>query len=161
MPTTTKILGIDPGFARCGYGVITTSNDYFTYITHGVIETPAGDADEKRLLDVSNELTKILQEHKPDIVSIEDLFFFKNVKTAMKVAQARGVILATVAQAKVPVESYTPLQIKQAVTGYGRADKKQMQEMVKASLNLNKIPKPDDAADGLACAICEARMNRY
>jgi len=157
----TKILGIDPGFARCGYGIIETSNDSLTYIHHGVIETPAGMADEKRLLSVANEIAKLITTHSPNVVSIEELFFFKNAKTAMKVAQARGVILATIARHKIPITSFTPLQIKQALTGYGRADKNQIQEMVMAALRLGEIPKPDDAADGLACAICDARMSQY
>ncbi len=147
------ILGIDPGTAKIGFGVINKTRE-LKLIEYGCIQTPKNLKDSQRLIKLHEQLQKIIKKHKPDMVAVEDLFFFKNLKTAISVSQARGVILLTAAKLKVPISEYTPLQIKQAVTGYGRAEKKQVQKMVKMILNLKKIPKPDDAADALAAAIC-------
>lgn len=147
------ILGIDPGFAITGYGIIEKTGSKFKYITHGAITTNAGTEFCKRLEITHKELDKIIKKYNPDLFSIEELFFAKNTKTGINVAQSRGVIILTALQNKLPIFEYTPLQIKQAITGYGRADKNQIQQMVKLLLNLKEIPKPDDAADALAIAI--------
>ena len=128
-------------------------------IEYGCIETDPQYSTAERLLKLDTDLEKIIKKHKPDRAAVEDIFFFKNLKTAVKVSQARGVILARIAKMKIPVCEYTPLQVKQAVTSYGRAEKKQVQQMVKLLLNLKEIPKPDDAADALAVAICCANSN--
>jgi len=148
-----KIIGIDPGTAIIGYGVI-NSGKKLEVIDYGCIKTSVDLSTAERLNVLHKELSLLLKKHKPEIVAVEDIFFFKNLKTAIKVSQARGVILLTVAQNKIPVAEYTPLQIKQAVACYGRAEKIQVQKMVKTLLNLKEIPKPDDAADALAVAIC-------
>jgi len=149
------ILGIDPGTAITGYGVIEILGNKIKPIDYGCIVTDKKSSAAERLLLLDKELSKIIKKYKPKRIAVEDIFFFKNLKTAIKVSQARGVILAAAARLKTAsIEEYTPLQIKQAVSGYGRADKKQVQKMVKAILNLKEIPKPDDAADGLAAAIC-------
>ncbi|MFH1611895.1 MAG: crossover junction endodeoxyribonuclease RuvC [bacterium] len=156
------ILGIDPGTAIVGYGFLNkTPNNNLEVIDYGCIFTEPEFSTAERLIEVEKQLTKLIKKYKPSVVGVEDLFFFKNVKTAVKVSQARGVILATVARLNIPIEEYTPLQIKQAVTTYGRADKKQVQQMVKLLLNLEKIPKPDDAADALAAAICCANSINF
>lgn len=147
------ILGIDPGFAITGYGIIEKQGNKYKYITHGVITTDAKLDFQERLKINHEELDKIIKQYKPEIFGIEELFFAKNTKTAINVAQSRGVIILTALQNKLKIYEYTPLQIKQALTGYGRADKNQIQQMVKTILCLNKIPKPDDAADALAIAI--------
>jgi len=149
------ILGIDPGTAIIGFGLIEKDkNQKLKAINYGCIKTPNTLSTAERLKILSQELTALIKKHKPDAVAVEDIFFFKNLKTAIKVSQARGVILLTIANADTPVYEYTPLQIKQAVACYGRAEKAQVQQMVKALLNLAEIPKPDDAADALAVAIC-------
>ncbi len=148
------ILGIDPGTAITGYGLIKKSNRGIKIIEYGCIETETKFSTAERLNILDKKLAKIIKKHQPDKVAVEDIFFFKNLKTVIKVSQARGVILARMAKMKIPVFEYTPLQIKQAVTSYGRAEKKQVQQMVKLLLNLKEIPKPDDAADALATAIC-------
>jgi crossover junction endodeoxyribonuclease RuvC len=147
------VLGIDPGTAIIGYGII-DSGKKLELIDYGCIKTSADMSTAERLEKLHKELEVIIKKYKPEIAAIEDIFFFKNLKTAIKVSQARGVILLTVAQNNVPVAEYTPLQIKQAVACYGRAEKAQVQKMVKALLGLKEIPKPDDAADALAVAIC-------
>ena len=147
------VIGIDPGLALMGFGVIESDGYRFRVLDYGVIDTPAHTNDGDRLLQIWNELNAMFQKYKPDAVSIEELFFNKNVKTAISVAQARGVALLAVKAAGIPLYEYTPLQAKQAVVGYGRAEKKQIQLMVKTILNLKEIPKPDDAADALAIAI--------
>ena len=147
------ILGIDPGTAIIGYGVI-DSNRKLELIDYGCIKTSADLSTADRLVILNKELEKLLKKYKPDAVAVEDIFFFKNLKTAIKVSQARGVILLTIAHLKIPIYEFTPLQIKQAVACYGRAEKVQVQRMVKTLLNLKDIPKPDDAADALAVAIC-------
>ncbi len=148
------ILGIDPGTAIIGYGIIERLSDKLKIIKYGCIRTEPKYSTAERLDRLDQELTKLTKKYKPDKMAIEDIFFFKNLKTAIKVSQARGVILCLAARMKIPVIEYTPLQVKQAVTSYGRAEKKQVQEMVKLLLKLEKIPKPDDAADALAVAIC-------
>ncbi|MAF20574.1 MAG: crossover junction endodeoxyribonuclease RuvC [Parcubacteria group bacterium] len=154
------ILGIDPGTAITGYGIIEKNGDILKMIKYGCIKTTKDHSSAERLYQIDQQLTKLIRQYKPKQVAIEDIFFFKNLKTAIKVSQARGVILAQAARMKIPVFEYTPLQIKQAVTGYGRADKSQVQKMVKLILSLKEIPKPDDAADALAAAICCAHSIR-
>ncbi|OGY91812.1 MAG: crossover junction endodeoxyribonuclease RuvC [Candidatus Komeilibacteria bacterium RIFCSPLOWO2_02_FULL_48_11] len=148
------ILGIDPGIADTGYGVITKHGDDYAVIAYGSIKTPAKDGLPARLQRLHRELRMLIKKHSPDIVAVEELFFSKNVKTAITVSHARGVILLTAREAGCLVREFTPLQVKQALVGYGRADKNQIQQMVKTILGLKEIPKPDDAADALAVAIC-------
>jgi len=148
-----KIIGIDPGTAIIGYGII-NSGKILELIDYGCITTSINLSTAERLEKLHKELEVLIKKHKPEIVAVEDIFFFKNLKTAIKVSQARGVILLTIAQNKIPVAEFTPLQIKQAVACYGRAEKAQVQKMVKVLLNLKEIPRPDDAADALAIAIC-------
>ncbi len=151
-----RILGIDPGTGILGFGVIDVEKGNITFVDAGVIRTPVKEDDAVRLLTIYDELTEIIKDTKPQMVSVEKLFFAKNVTTAMSVAQARGVVLLCAMQAGLQIVEYTPMQIKQAITGYGKADKKQMQEMVRIILGLESIPKPDDAADALAAAITHA-----
>jgi len=155
MPTSNKkiILGIDPGIADTGWGIIEKHGQKITMVDCGSIKTPAKTEFIKRLKTLHQELHDIIKKYKPDAVSVEELFFCKNVKTALVVGQARGVVLMTIAQNNLPIFEYTPLQVKQALTSYGKADKKQVGQMVKVMLNLKTIPKPDDAADALAIAI--------
>jgi len=153
------ILGIDPGTAATGFGII-KKNRELKPIDYGLITTPADLSTAERLNRLHNELHLLIKKHKPDIVAVEDIFFFKNLKTAIKVSQARGVILLTAAKSKIPIFECTPLQVKQAITSYGRAEKIQVQKMVKVLLDLKEIPKPDDAADALAVAICCAHSIR-
>ena len=148
------ILGIDPGLATLGYSIVEKKGNKFKAIDYGVIKTSADKISFNRLEKIHNELKQIIEEYKPDNMAVEELFFNKNVKTAIKVGQARGVILLTGAESDLNVGEYTPLQVKQGVVGYGRASKAQVQQMVKALLNLEEIPRPDDAADALAVAIC-------
>ncbi len=154
------ILGIDPGYAIVGIGVIEYLGNKFRPIEYNAITTEASMITSLRLKKIKEEIADYLDKYKPDAVAIEELFFNNNQKTAIAVAQARGVLVAETAARDIPIFEYTPLQIKQAITGYGRADKKQIQQMVKMLLNLNAIPKPDDAADGLAVAICHAHSSR-
>ena len=150
------ILGIDPGIATVSYGIIQYENGRFRTIATGAIETPAGIDVENRLEIVYNDLCELIQMYSPTEMAIEELFFNTNQKTAIAVAEARGVILLAARKNNLNIAEYTPIQVKMAVTGYGRAEKKQVQEMVKIILGLPKIPKPDDAADALALAICHA-----
>lgn len=153
-----KLLGIDPGTAIVGFGVIETDHRTHHLVDAGVIRTPAKQADEIRLHTIYTNLEEIITTHNPDIMVVEKLFFAKNVTTAMTVSQARGVILVVATIHGVPIVEYTPLQIKQALTGYGRADKNQIQQMVKVLLALQEIPKPDDCADALAAALTHATV---
>jgi crossover junction endodeoxyribonuclease RuvC len=154
-----RIIGIDPGTGILGFGVVDfVHGKQPKLVDVGVITTPAHTPLDQRLLDIYDSLTEIIATTKPDVMSIEKLFFAQNVTTAISVSHARGVAMLTGAQAKLPIFEYTPLQIKQTLTGYGRADKKQVQEMVKIHLNLKTIPKPDDAADALAAAITHDLM---
>lgn len=155
-----RILGIDPGTGILGFGVIEASKGKAQLVDAGVIRTPAKQEDAIRLETIFDELTTIIEETKPTEMSVEKLFFAQNVTTAMTVAQARGVVLLCGKQAGLNIFEYTPLQIKQALTGYGRADKSQIQEMVKVILQLKQIPKPDDAADALAAAITHSMTIR-
>ena len=156
-----RILGIDPGTGILGFGIIDIDRNKPKLVDGGVIRTPVKEDDAVRLLTIYDELTEIIKQHKPDAMSVEKLFFARNVTTAMTVAQARGVVLLCGQQIGIPIYEYTPMQIKQAITGYGKADKKQMQEMVRVLLGLREIPKPDDAADALAAAITCSMSVRY
>ena len=147
-----KILGIDPGTATTGFAVIEKINGEVSALDFGVISTRPKNSPEKRLLEISENLNELIEFHAPDLVAVESLFFFKNHTTAFAVAQARGVVLLTVAKFQIPLAELTPLQVKQSVTGYGHAEKKQIQKMVKEIFSLDKIPRPDDAADALAIA---------
>ncbi len=150
-----RILGIDPGYGRCGFGLIESrdqSGSQWQVITHGVITTPAGLPHADRLREISRDVDQILTEHKPSKFVIEELFFAKSTTTALKVAEARGVVIARAAEKGVEVIEVKPNEVKLAVTGYGKADKRQVQEMVKTIFSLSEIPKPDDAADALAIA---------
>ncbi len=155
-----RIIGIDPGTGILGFGVIDVERGKATLVDAGVIRTPAKEDDAIRLQTIFDELTDIITETKPAHMSVEKLFFAQNVTTAMTVAQARGVVLLCGRQAGLEIFEYTPLQIKQALTGYGRAEKKQMQEMVRVVLQLKEVPKPDDCADALAAAITHSMTRR-
>ena len=154
------ILGIDPGYAIVGIGVLEYKGNSFRPIEYNAITTHSSEATSLRLKRIKEDIQEYLHKYKPDAVAIEELFFNNNAKTAILVAQARGVLVAEVAAAGIQIYEYTPLQIKHAVTGYGRAEKGQIQQMVKMLLNLNAIPKPDDAADALAVAICHAHSSK-
>jgi len=159
MPNKRKrrILGIDPGFARTGWGIVDVGSK-IEAIDYGCIETHKDMEYSDRLISLSKELNKIIKHHKPELAGVEQLFFVKNVKTGIQVGEARGIIILTLAQSKLPIHEFTPLQVKQAVAGYGNADKGQVQRMVKTLLALKSIPKPDDAADALAVAICTSSV---
>jgi len=155
-----RIIGIDPGTGILGFGVVDTTNGKSKLVTAGVITTPPHTPLDERLEEIFDGLTDIIAETKPDVMSVEKLFFARNVTTAMSVASARGVAILTGRKARLPIAEYTPMQIKQSLTGYGKADKKQVQEMVRMQLGLKEIPKPDDAADALAAAITHQMMIR-
>lgn len=155
-----RIIGIDPGTGILGFGVVDIDGMKTKLVTAGVIKTPAHTPLDERLEEIFDGLTEIIAETKPDVMSIEKLFFSRNVTTAMSVSHARGVAMLTGRKARLPIFEYTPMQIKQSLTGYGKADKKQMQEMVRLQLNLKEIPKPDDAADALAAAITHGMSTR-
>lgn len=150
------VLGIDPGYAIVGYGAVEFVGGKFKVLGYGAITTPAGEPLSSRLLEIYRDMLTLLDKFKPDAVSVEELFFNTNVKTGIAVSHARGVILLSAAERGYPMFEYTPLQVKQAVVGYGRAEKKQVMELTKTILGMDKIPRPDDAADGLALAICHA-----
>lgn len=155
------ILGIDPGFAIMGYGIIHYAGNRFKPIHYGAITTPSTMTTDQRLKEIYENLWEVLEIYKPDAVAIEELFFNTNAKTAIMVGQARGVAIVAAANKGIPIYEYTPLQVKQGVVGYGRADKTQVQQMIKALLNLEKIPKPDDVADALAVAVCHAHSGKF
>ncbi len=155
-----RILGIDPGTAIVGWAVLETNAHSAIPIAYGHISTSPKHPLSQRLFEISADLKAIIEEHRPDEASVEELFFFKNVTTAMAVSHARGVILLTLESLNVRMFEYTPLQVKQSLTGYGRAEKKQVQVMVKNILKLPAIPKPDDTADALALAICHLHSRR-
>ncbi|MFH0905114.1 MAG: crossover junction endodeoxyribonuclease RuvC [bacterium] len=159
-PTAKIIFGLDPGTATTGYGVLIDDGRQLRHLAHGCILTPAGSEQHHRLQTIAKEFKALLRKYQPDLVAVESLYFFKNVSTAMSVAQARGVLLETAASAGLPVMSFTPLQVKQALTGYGKADKKQIQKMVKIVMGLAELPGPDDAADALAIAITCAHSSK-
>ena len=156
-----RILGIDPGFAITGYSIIDYIGNKFKLETSGAILTEAGVSFPQKKKKIYTDLNNIINTYKPDAMSIEELFFNNNAKTAINVAQARGVILMTARINKLDIFEYTPLQIKQAVTGYGRADKMQVQRMVKMILNTEKLPKLDDITDSMAIAICHAHSSKF
>lgn len=155
-----RIIGIDPGTGILGFGVVDFHRGKTRLVTAGVITTPAHTPIDERLEEIFDGLTSIIAETEPELMSIEKLFFSQNVTTAISVAQARGVAMLTGRRAKLPIAEYTPQQIKQTLTGYGKADKKQVQEMVRLQLGLTEVPKPDDCADALAAAITHAMMSR-
>ena len=154
-----RILGIDPGYGITGFGVIEADRGKQSLITCGAITTPAGMDFSARLEIIYNDMTELIRATKPDAVAIEELFFGQNVTTGIGVAQSRGVILLAIRQAGLEVTSYKPMQVKQALVGYGNASKHQMQEMTKRLLHLPAMPKPDDAADAIAIALCHARSS--
>ena len=155
------ILGIDPGIAILGYGLVKYETNRFTVIDYGAITTDAGINMSARLTIIYDRLVDIIKRYNPDAFAVEELFFNKNIKTALTVGHARGVAVLAGSKSGVQVYEYTPLQVKQAVVGYGRADKNQMQQMVKVILNLGEIPKPDDVADALAVAICHGNSSKF
>lgn len=148
------IIGFDPGLADTGFGVIAAAGSKVTCLAYGSLKTPAKTDLPSRLADLHHQTEELLERFQPDLVGIEQLFFCRNVTTAFQVGQARGVVMLSIGQRQIPCLEFTPLQIKQAVAGYGQADKAQVQKMVKLTLGLKEVPKPDDAADGLAAALC-------
>ena len=156
-----RIIGIDPGYAITGYAVLDYTGNHFELVKSGAIETKAGVPLPKRLLKIYDDMQLLVNEYKPDAISIEELFFNRNTTTAIGVAQGRGAVLIIAAKNNIPIYEYTPLQVKQGVVGYGRADKKQVQMIVKTILNLESVPKLDDTTDAIAIAICHAHSYRF
>ena len=152
-----KILGIDPGMAIVGYGLIEINDTKPILTASGSIQTDKNLSDSKRLLEIYNDLSTIIEKYNPDCASVENLFFFKNQKTVIPVAEARGVILTVLEKYNVPTFSYTPMEVKQVLTGYGRAEKKEVEQMVKMALEAETLPKLDDTVDAIAIAICHSR----
>ena len=152
-----RILGIDPGIAIVGFGLIESNRGSVRMLQYGAVTTEAGLPLATRLVQIENDMTALIAQLKPDEIAVEELFFSKNITTGIAVAHGRGVILCTAERLGVPIVEYTPMQVKQAVAGYGLADKKQVMDMTKRLLKLKAVPKPDDAADALAIAICHAR----
>jgi crossover junction endodeoxyribonuclease RuvC len=155
------ILGIDPGFARTGFGVIEEKNKNLRALDYGCLSTPANLSFEKRLKKICDGMTGLIKKYRPEVCAVEKIYFCKNTKTAIDVGQARGVVVLTATKRNLAIYEFTPLQVKQTITGYGKAEKQQIQKMVKILLNLKKIPKPDDASDALALAICGAQHFNY
>jgi len=160
VPCFMKFLGIDPGTATTGWAVLEENKGQVTAVAFGHISTSPQNTVADRLKEVADDLRGIIRKYRPQESAVEDIFFFKNVKTAVKVSQSRGAILLTLEQENVKIFSYTPLQVKQALTGYGRAEKKQIQLMVKNILKLKAIPKPDDTADAIAIALCHINSRK-
>ncbi|MBR7160101.1 MAG: crossover junction endodeoxyribonuclease RuvC [Clostridia bacterium] len=156
-----RILGIDPGLAIIGYGVIDVDNGNFRVVDYGVITTPKDETIPVRLAMIWDRVNLLISKFKPDHIAMEELFFTNNKTTGIIVSEARGVLLLAAVQSPAKLYEYTPMQIKQAITGYGKADKQQMQNMVRILLKLDAIPKPDDAADALAVAICHGQTSRF
>ncbi|HZK43968.1 MAG TPA: crossover junction endodeoxyribonuclease RuvC [Syntrophomonadaceae bacterium] len=154
------VLGIDPGTAKTGYGLVKHEAGQLTIVDYGIISTKANTDMALRLCKINKELNELIKKYSPDAVAVEEVFIQKNTKTVITVAQGRGVILMTAASSGIEVAEYTPLQVKQSVVGYGRADKKQVQFMVQKILKMTEIPKPDDAADALAIAICHIHAHK-
>lgn len=152
-----RILGIDPGVATIGFGLIEASRAGNALIQYGVITTPAGQPLSERLLQIHQDMDALLDLFQPDEVAVEELFFSKNITTGISVAHGRGVILLSIAKKDIPIYEYTPMQVKQSVAGYGKAEKKQVMQMTQRLLHMEQIPRPDDAADALALAICHSR----
>ena len=156
-----KILGIDPGFARVGWAIVENEKQNPTSSKFGCIETSKNTESQERLVDVYKQILEIIKKYKPDVMAIEELFFTNNAKTAFKVGEARGVIILSAAMQKIPVFSYTPLQVKIAVTGYGQADKAQVGRMIKAILKLKEMPKLDDTVDAIAVGLTHAFTKKF
>jgi crossover junction endodeoxyribonuclease RuvC len=156
-----RILGLDPGTASTGYGIIDAVDGQFSVVGYGVISTPAGQEPARRLQTIYQELNELISAFRPDTAGIEEVFFGRNITTAISVGQARGVLLLALANAAVPISEYSPPKIKESVTGYGKADKAQVQLMVRNLLDMEETPRPDDAADGLAVAITHYQHLRY
>ncbi|MBP3820063.1 crossover junction endodeoxyribonuclease RuvC [bacterium] len=156
-----KILGIDPGMAIVGYSILDFDGKNIVLEHSGSIQTQKGQKESSRLLEIFNDLRTIVAEYKPDVCAIEKLFFFRNYTTVMPVAHARGVILLVLEQFNIPVYEYTPIEVKQILTGYGRATKKEVEQMVKISLGVDKLPKLDDTVDSIAIGICYTRNQKY
>ena len=156
-----RIIGIDPGIAIVGYGIVDYDKNHFEVVDYGAIQTKSTTPFPKRLMQVYEALVYLIEMYKPECCAVEELFFNKNVKTAIAVGHARGVILLAAEKFQIPIFEYTPLQVKQGVVGYGRAEKKQVQEMVKIILKLEEHPKPDDVADALAVAICQGHSGKF
>lgn len=154
-----KILGIDPGMAIVGYSLVEFDGENVTLLHSGSIQTSKNDRESKRLLEIFNDMRSILSKYKPDEAAIEKLFYFKNQTTVMPVSHARGVILTALEEFGVPIFEYTPMEVKQILTGYGRAEKKEVEHMVKLSLGIETLPKLDDTVDSIAIAICHTRSN--
>jgi|SRR3989339_1215265 len=154
-----RYLGIDPGTTLVGYGVLDKQNSALFLVSYGCLDLPKTKKQNERLFSIKNKMKEILEKYKPDFVSMEKIFFQKNAKTVIEVAQAQGVIIAECGNFGLSVTMFTPLEVKVATTGYGRAEKKQVQQMVKAILKMKEIPKPDDAADAIALAMCLAQTN--
>ncbi|MGA9348613.1 MAG: crossover junction endodeoxyribonuclease RuvC [Anaerolineae bacterium] len=154
------VLGVDPGTAITGYGLVWGEGDNLRLVDYGTIITPSDKPLPQRLQEIYRQLTVLIQERQPEAAAVEQLFFSRNVRTALSVGQARGVVLLAMANAEIAVHEYTPLEVKQAVVGYGRATKDQVQEMVKVLLGLDSVPQPDDAADAIAVAICHIHSAR-
>ena len=152
-----RILGIDPGVATIGFGLVEVQRAQVHMVTYGAITTPAGLALSRRLFQIDRDMTELIGQLKPDVISIEELFFNNNITTGIAVAHGRGVILCAAEKCGVPLYEYTPSQVKLAVTGYGKAEKRQVMDMTRRLLHLKSVPRPDDAADALALAICHAR----
>jgi crossover junction endodeoxyribonuclease RuvC len=156
-----RILGIDPGTATTGWAIIEIKNKEAKPIDFGFISTKKNKSEEERLFEISKDLKKIIEKYRPQEAAIEKIFFFKNQKTIIEVAQSRGAILLTLREKNIIISSYTPLQIKQALTGYGKAEKKQVQLMAKNILRLKSVPKPDDVADAIAIAVCHINSRNF
>ena len=154
------VLGIDPGTAITGYGLVREDDEGLALVECGVITTPAGQPLPQRLQTIYHGLAAIIGQYQPDQVAVEELFFSRNVRTALSVGQARGVVLLAAAEAGLPLHEYKPLEVKQAIAGYGGADKRQVQEMVRMLLQLEQVPEPDDAADAVAVAVCHVHSAR-
>ena len=154
-----KILGIDPGMAIVGYSIIDVDGDNFSLITSGSIQTKKGMSDASRLYEIFEDISVIIDKYKPDIASVEKLYYFRNQTTIIPVAEARGVIVMALEKHGIPVYEYTPMEVKQVLTGFGRADKKQVEQMVKIALGCQDLPKLDDTVDSIAIAICHTRKN--
>ncbi len=155
------VIGIDPGLATVGFGVIRSEDNCVTPLSYGCIRTSPEKQTPQRLLDIYTEINELFEKYSPEIIAMEKLFFTNNVTSAMNVSEARGVIFLAAQQKGIPVVEYTPAQVKQAITGSGRADKRQMQEMITRLLGLDELPRPDDAADGLSIALCHINARKY
>jgi len=157
MKNKVRILGIDPGLASVGYGILDREEDRESTVDWGCIHTDKSTAFAFRIKEIYENINALITKYRPDIIAVEEIFFSKNAKTAIQVGHTRGVIILAAINNGIEVREYTPLQVKQCVVGYGQADKRQVQEMLKRLLNLSEIPKPDDAADGLAIAFCQSK----